>query len=159
MTAGRIALASEHAGFALKESLKAYLTRQGFSIADCGAASPEPVDYPPIAEKLALGVLSGAFEKGVLICGTGIGMSIAANKVPGIRAALCADLLQARYTRLHNDANILCLGAWITGERLAQDIAYTFLTTGFEGGRHIPRLDMIADIEKAAGYRLTGIQS
>lgn len=144
----KIAIASEHAGYHLKEFLKPVLSEEGFEALDLGVGSDQPVDYPLIAEELANAVISEKAEKGILICGTGIGMSIAANKVRGIRAAHCTDLFTAKMTRLHNDANILCLGAWLTGERLSKEIALTFLNTEFEGGRHIPRIEKITLVEQ-----------
>jgi ribose 5-phosphate isomerase B len=137
-----IHLASDHAGFALKSHLVQYLESKGFAVADEGTHSTESCDYPVLAHKLC-----AAVEKeqglGILICGTGIGVSIAANRHPGIRAALCATELQARLSRQHNNANVLCLGARIIGVELAQAIVEAFLEGTFEGGRHQRRIDMI----------------
>lgn len=144
----KIAIASEHAGYPLKEFLKPVLAGEGFEVLDLGVDSDQPVDYPLIAEELANTVISEKAEMGILICGTGIGMSIAANKVRGIRAAHCTDLFTAKMTRLHNDANILCLGAWLTGDRISKEIVLTFLNTEFEGGRHIPRIEKITLVEQ-----------
>ena len=148
----KIAIASEHAGFSLKESLKNYLVQQGYEVDDLGTDSGQPVDYPSIAADLAGKVISGCYNKGILICGTGIGMCIAAYKVTGVRAALCSDIFDARMARLHNDANILCLGAWKTGPRIANEMTSLFLETEFEGGRHIPRINGISEIEKNRSY-------
>ena len=140
----KIAIASEHAGFSLKESLKNYLVQQGYEVDDLGTDSGQPVDYPSIAADLAGKVISGCYNKGILICGTGIGMCIAANKVTGVRAALCSDIFDARMARLHNDANILALGARVVGPGLACQILDTFLDTPFsEGPRHKQRIAKI----------------
>ena len=143
----RIAIASEHAGFKLKEYLKKALENDGYTVNDMGTDSDTPADYPYIAEKLSKSIMSVECDFGILICGTGIGMSIAANKVDGIRAALCTDIFSVRYTRLHNDANILCLGAWITAEKLSYEMVIEFLTTGFAGGRHSIRIEKLMLLE------------
>lgn len=144
----RIAIGSDHWGVGLKQSIIKLLTDAGHSYEDYGCFTTESVDYPDIARKVAEAVARGNFERGILICNNGIGMSIAANKVKGIRAALCYTAFNARRTRQHNDANILCLGA---GEEQAQEplseIIDAFLTTEFEGGRHQRRLDKIRDME------------
>ena len=143
-----IGIGSDHGGFPLKEEIKKHLDEIGVAYKDYGTDSPESCDYPIYAEAVARAVVSGEVEKGILICGTGIGISIAANKVKGIRAALCGDCYSAEYTRRHNDANILTMGARVTGGGLACKIVDTFLTTEFEGGRHARRVALIADIEE-----------
>ena len=143
-----IGIGSDHGGFALKEEIKAHLDEIGVAYKDYGTHSPESCDYPIYAEAVARAVVSGEVEKGILICGTGIGIGIAANKVKGIRAALCGDCYSAEYTRRHNDANILTMGARVTGGGLACKIVDTFLTTEFEGGRHARRVGLISDIEE-----------
>ena len=143
-----LAIASDHGGFALKQEIMAHLKDTGVEFEDLGTYSEESVDYPVYAAKLGKAVAAGEFERGILICGTGIGISIAANKVKGIRAALCGDCYSAEYTRRHNDANVLTMGARVTGGGLACKIVDTFLTTEFEGGRHARRVALIADIEE-----------
>ena len=143
-----IGIGSDHGGFPLKEEIKKHLDEIGVAYQDYGTDTPESCDYPIYAEAVARAVVSGEVEKGILICGTGIGISIAANKVKGIRAALCGDCYSAEYTRRHNDANILTMGARVTGGGLACKIVDTFLTTEFEGGRHARRVALIADIEE-----------
>ncbi len=138
----RIAIASDHAGFPLKEKLKRYLDETSREYLDLGTDSPESCDYPVFADKLCNAVTSGECEFGILVCGTGIGMSMAANKHKGIRAALCENCYCAKFTRMHNDANVLCLGARVIGEGLAQLITEIFITTDFEGGKHQRRIDM-----------------
>lgn len=130
----------------MKKAVIAALSENGFEFKDMGTDG-EPCDYPVMAKKVCDLVVSGECEKGILICGTGIGMSMAANKVKGIRAALCADSFSAKYTRLHNDANVMCMGARTLGVGLASELAEIFLTTDFEGGRHQRRVDLITDIE------------
>lgn len=141
-----IAIGCDHAGVEMKKAVIAALSEKGFEFKDMGTDG-EPCDYPVMAKKVCDLVVSGECEKGILICGTGIGMSMAANKVKGIRAALCADSFSAKYTRLHNDANVMCMGARTLGVGLASELAEIFLTTGFEGGRHQRRVDLITDIE------------
>lgn len=144
----KIALGSDHGGFVLKEQIKAYLINKGYEIEDFGTYNSESVDYPTFAMKAALAVSKGECENGIVICSTGIGISIAANKVKGVRAALCGDLLSARLTREHNDANILALGAFIVAEKLAYAIVDTWLGTEFSHGeRHQRRIDGITEIE------------
>lgn len=145
-----IAIASDHGGFGLKESLKKHLEERGISAVDCGTTNEDSCDYPDFAEKACGLVQRGEADCAVLVCGTGIGMSISANKMTGIRAALCGDTFSARFTRAHNDANVLCLGARVVGPGLAEDILDAFLDGKFEGGRHQRRLDKIAAIEKKA---------
>ncbi|MGI5977888.1 MAG: ribose 5-phosphate isomerase B [Oscillospiraceae bacterium] len=142
-----LAIGSDHGGFALKEEIKKHLDEKGVAYKDFGAFTEESCDYPDIAEPVARAVAAGEFENGILICGTGIGMSMSANKVKGIRAALCGDCFSAEFTRRHNDANILTLGARVLGPGLALKIVDTFLDTPFEGGRHARRIAKIADIE------------
>ena len=143
-----IGIGSDHGGFELKEEIKKHLEAQGIVFRDFGSYTPERCDYPVVAEAVARAVVAGEVEKGILICGTGIGVSIAANKVMGIRAALCGDCYSAEYTRRHNDANILTMGARVTGSGLACKIVDTFLSTEFEGGRHAKRVALISDIEQ-----------
>ena len=144
----RIAVGADHAGFDLKESLKAWLLEHGYEVQDVGTHSTESVDYPDYAVQVAEAVASGKAERGLLICGTGVGMAIAANKIPGIRAAFCPDLFTARMSREHNDANILTLGARIMGRELALEILSLWLATDFAGGRHTARLEKIRAIEQ-----------
>lgn len=141
------AIGSDHGGYLLKEALKRHLLESGYDIVDYGTHNQEACDYPTYAKKVAEAVAGGKHSLGILVCGTGIGVSIAANKIPGIRAAAVSDHYSAKYTRLHNNANILCLGARVIGEGLAFELADVFLNTPFDGGRHTKRLDMISDIE------------
>ena len=143
----RIALASDHAGYPLKERVKEWLDEYGHEIRDFGTGSPESCDYPDHALPAARAISTGECDRGIFICGTGLGMSIAANKVPGIRAALCTNAYVARMGRLHNDANVLVLGSRVLGEGLAGDIVQAFLVTEFEGGRHSKRLEKIRKFE------------
>ena len=142
-----IYLGSDHGGYELKQEVKAHLIQQGLKVKDFGTDSPQSVDYPDYAVPVAHAVLEDPGSLGILICGTGIGMSITANKVKGIRAALCGDTFSARMTRAHNDAQILCLGGRVTGVGLALDIVDAFLSGSFEGDRHKRRIDKIANIE------------
>lgn len=143
-----IALGCDHAGFALKEAVAKHLAAKGVAYQDLGTFSEESVDYPDYGFAVAQAVASGACEKGILICGTGIGIGIAANKVPGIRAALCNDLFSAQASREHNDANVLTMGARIIDETLALQIVDRWLATEFAGGRHQRRIDKITAIEE-----------
>ena len=143
-----IALGADHAGFELKESLKAWLIDRGYQVLDLGAHSTDSVDYPDYAAQVAEAVADRKVERGILICGTGIGMTMAANKVPGVRAALCSDLYTARMSRAHNDANVLALGGRLMGPEMAADILEMWLETEFAGGRHSRRVDKIADVER-----------
>ena len=143
-----IALGADHGGYQLKETIKKHLEERGIPYQDFGTNSTESVDYAPIAAEAARAVTSGACEKGILCCGTGIGISIAANKVKGIRAACCSNYFSAKYTRLHNDANMLCLGERVIGPGLALELVDVFLDTPFEGGRHQRRIDQITAIEQ-----------
>ncbi len=142
----RIAIGSDHRGVDFKQSVIKAITDAGHSYEDFGCYNTDPVDYPDIARKVAEAVARGDFERGILICNNGIGMSIAANKVKGIRAALCHNASSARRTRQHNDANILCLGAEELPEPVPE-IVDAFLTTEFEGGRHQRRVDKLKDME------------
>ena len=143
-----IAIASDHGGYPLKEHLKAYLTAKGITCQDFGTDSLDSCDYPIFGKAAAQAVASGQCEKGIVICTTGIGISIAANKVKGIRCALCADPLSAELTRRHNNANMLALGGGMTGPSLAERIVDVFLTTDFEGGRHARRVNLVMEIEE-----------
>jgi len=143
----KIAIGSDHAGFSLKEAIKEHLETRGIEYKDFGSYSPESCDYPDIAKEVAIALKNGEFEFGILICGTGIGISIAANKVKGIRAALCHDTFSAKAARAHNNANILAMGARVIGEGLACEIVDAFLSSTFEGGRHQRRVDKIHLIE------------
>jgi len=145
---GRVALGADHGGFALKESLKTYLTELGYQVVDCGTHSAEPVDYPDLAYAVARLVSSGEAWRGIVVDGAGIGSAMAANKVPGVRAALCYDHATALNSREHNDANVLTLGAGLIGPNLARQIAETWLSTAFGGGRHQRRVDKIMEIEQ-----------
>lgn len=142
-----IALASDHGGFALKEHLKTYLEQQGYNVTDFGTYSADSCDYPDFGQAAARAVASGQCQRGIVVCTTGIGISIAANKVRGIRCALCRDLLSAQLTRRHNDANMLALAGGFTGELEAEHLVEAFLTTEFEGGRHRRRVDKLMEIE------------
>lgn len=135
-----IAIASDHAGFELKALLKQELEKLGFAALDLGTNGPASVDYPDFGNKMAAALKSGEAKRGVLICGSGIGISMAANRHAHVRAALCRDGLSARLSRLHNDANVLCLGARLTGVDVARDCLAVFLGTEFEGGRHQNRV-------------------
>jgi ribose 5-phosphate isomerase B len=143
----RIAIGSDHRGFALKEALKELLGELGHEWVDFGSQGEDPVDYPDIAKPVAEAVAAGEYQRGILMCGNGVGMSIAANKVKGVRAALCQNGFTARLARRHNDVNILCLGAWCIGRGLAEEIVRVFLSEDFEGGRHARRLEKIRAME------------
>ncbi len=143
-----IAIGCDHAGVELKKELLALLNNLQIQYVDYGTDSPASVDYPDFGEKVSEAVSSGKIAKGILICGTGIGMSIVANKFSGVRASLCNDLFTARMSRLHNDANILVIGGRIVGKDLAQEIVKTWVSTPFEGNRHCRRLDKITKIEE-----------
>ncbi|ERT70073.1 MULTISPECIES: ribose 5-phosphate isomerase B [Cetobacterium] len=139
----KIALGADHGGFALKEIVKKHLEDKGFEVLDKGCYSTESVDYPVYAKAVANSILNKEADFGILICGTGIGISIAANRFKGIRAALCSNTTMAKLTREHNDANILALGARMTGDVLALEIVDEFLKTEFLGGRHLTRIQAI----------------
>jgi ribose 5-phosphate isomerase B len=143
-----IAIGCDHAGVELKNELLSLLNNLRIQYIDYGTDSPESVDYPDFGEKVSDAVSSGKIESGILICGTGIGMSIVANKFPGVRASLCNDLFTAKMSRLHNDANILVIGGRVVGKDLAKEIVKTWVSTPFEGNRHCRRLDKITKIEE-----------
>ncbi len=142
-----VALVADHAGFELKKALKGVLDERGFTAVDLGPHEADPVDYPDMARKLALVIKDGGAERGVMICGTGIGSSIAANRCPWIRAAVCYDVTAARLAREHNDANVLALGARLIGLEVARDCLLTFLGTAFAGGRHARRVAKLSTPE------------
>ena len=142
-----IGIGSDHGGYALKQEIMKHLTERGLEYKDFGTYTEDSCDYPVYGEAVGRAVASVEFERGIVICGTGIGISIAANKVRGVRAALCGDCYSAEMTRRHNDANILALGARVLGAGLALKIVDTFLDTGFDGGRHAHRVALIGDIE------------
>lgn len=144
----KVALGSDHAGYYLKESITEHFRTNDKSYLDCGVSSEDSVDYPDIAVSVADAVLSGECDYGILICGTGIGMSIAANKHKGIRAALCGEPYSAKCSRQHNDANILTMGSRVIGSGMAVEIVEAFLDESFDGGRHRRRLDKIEFLEK-----------
>ncbi len=144
----KIAIACDHGGFKLKQAVIQELKRLGHEVEDFGTYNEESCDYPDYASKAAKAVASGECEKGVVICGTGIGVSITANKVKGIRCALCHDVYSAKKTRQHNDANMLAMGARVIGEGLALEIVDAFFTSEFEGGRHIRRIEKMMALEK-----------
>ncbi len=144
----KVALAGDHGGFKLKEQVAGFLREWAIDYTDFGTYSEDPVDYPDIALKVAEAVQSGAYERGVLCCGTGIGVAIAANKTPGIRASQCHDTFSARAAREHNNANILTMGQRVIGSGLARDIVRVWLEAEFQGGRHGRRVDKISLIEQ-----------
>lgn len=143
-----IALGSDHGGYALKEAVKLHLEERGIPYRDFGCDSEDSCDYPDMAVPPCKAVVSGECEKALLFCGTGVGISMSANKIPGIRAACCSDAFSAKYTRLHNDANALALGGRVVGVGLAIELVDLFLDTPFEGGRHIKRLEKLTALEK-----------
>lgn len=143
----KLCIGSDHAGFGLKTEILQQLTETGYDVEDLGTFSEESCDYPDTARAVAEAVAQGKFDLGVLICGTGLGMSMAANKVDGVRAALCSETFSARMARAHNDANIICLGSRVTGGGLALDVVRAFLDADFEGGRHQRRVDKLTAIE------------
>lgn len=144
----RVALGADHAGFALKEELKVFLQAEGHEVRDQGTHSEDPVDYPPFCAAAARAVAAGEADRAVLVGGSGQGEQIAANKVAGIRAALCHDLYLARLSREHNDANVLTMGGRVVAPAYAKEILRVWLATPFEGGRHVPRIEQIAAIER-----------
>jgi len=146
----KIAIGADHGGYRLKACIIEHLREQGHQVQDFGTDGPGSVDYPDFARPVAKAVSAGEFERGILVCGTGIGVSIAANKVRGTRAALCGEAYSARMSRAHNDANVLCLGERVIGEGLALDIVDTWLETDFEGGRHARRVAKIHEIERGS---------
>ncbi len=143
-----IGMAADHGGYAMKEIVKAHLVDKGYEVVDFGTTEESSVDYPDYAAKLTKAVLEGAVDKGIAVCGTGIGISIACNRVKGIRAALCGDTYSAKACRQHNDANILCLGGRVIGIEVAKDIVDTFFAHDFDGGRHQTRIDKIERVEE-----------
>ncbi|MCK4331727.1 MAG: ribose 5-phosphate isomerase B [Dehalococcoidia bacterium] len=145
-----VALGCDHRGLKLKQAIIGLLNELGHDCQDFGCYSSEPVDYPDVAQRVAEAVASGKFDHGILICSSGIGMSIAANKVRGIRAALCCDVFSARRARQHNDANILCLGEETIEQGLALDTVKAYLSSTFEGGRHFRRVEKIRSLEAAS---------
>lgn len=144
----KIALGCDHGGLEHKNAIGEFLKEAGFEVVDFGIYEQVSVDYPDIAKKVCESIIKGETERGILVCGTGIGMSIAANKYKGIRAAACSEHFSAKYTRLHNNSNILCLGGRVVGVGTAIELAELFVNTEFEGGRHQKRIDKIAEIEK-----------
>ncbi len=142
-----IAIGSDHGGYALKQEIMAHLKENGIDYKDYGTMTTDSCDYPDYAETVCAAVNAGEARYGILICGTGIGISMAANKIHGIRAALCGDYFSAKYTRKHNDANVLCLGGRTIGAGLALELVDVFLSTAFEGGRHQTRVDKIMALE------------
>ncbi|MDD2366222.1 MAG: ribose 5-phosphate isomerase B [Desulfuromonadaceae bacterium] len=143
-----IIIGSDHGGLTLKTALNSYLQRRGYEVSDAGTNSDSSVDYPDFGQKVAETVIKGGAELGILICGTGIGMSITANKIPGVRAALVTDVFMARMAKEHNNANILVLGGRVLDEQKACDLVGAWLDAEFEGGRHQSRLDKISALEK-----------
>jgi len=143
----RIAVASDHAGYPLKAALAAWLRDEGHEVLDLGTGSEAPVDYPPFCAAAGRAVVAGEAEIGIVLGGSGQGEQIAANKVHGVRAALCHDLWMARMARSHNDANVLSMGARVVAEAMAKEITSVFLSTPFEGGRHVARIELVARIE------------
>ena len=143
----KISMGCDHGGFDLKEDIKAFLTEQGHEVEDFGCYGKESCDYPEFAEAAARAVAEGKCERGIVICTTGIGISISANKVKGVRCALCAEPWSAEMTRRHNDSNMLAMGAGVVGPNLARQIVTAFLSNDFEGGRHQRRVDKMMEIE------------
>ena len=142
-----IAIGNDHAAPQLKMAVAKFLESEGIAYLDFGVAEGEKCDYPDKAKEVCDAVVSGRCEKAILLCGTGVGMSMAANKIKGIRAACCSDTFSAKFTRLHNDANVLCIGQRVVGDGLATEIVKVFLETPFEGGRHAVRVDKIMKLE------------
>lgn len=153
MAMEKIIIGADHAGYQLKEALKPFLKEMGFAVTDVGTDSDRPADYPDFAARAAEAVSTGVFKRGILICGSGVGMSITANRYPGVRAALCLDEETARMSRMHNDANILVLAGRKTDAVTARAIARVWLETPFEGGRHQKRLDKIREAESGLRYK------
>ena len=142
-----ISIGCDHGGFAMKEHIKSYLQAKGLEVLDCGCPNLDSCDYPVIGRATAQAVADGSCDRGIVICTTGIGISISANKVDGIRCALCSEPFSAEMTRRHNDANMLAMGAGMIGTNMAERIVDIFLSTEFEGGRHQRRVDLMMDIE------------
>ena len=149
----KIVIGCDHGGVELKNEIIAHLTKRGVEVTDVGTYTTDSCNYPDYARALCAKIQSGEFERGILVCGTGIGMSMAANKHKGIRAAVCSDTFSARLTREHNDANVLCFGARVVGMGLAFDLVDNFIDADFEGGKHQTRVDMITAIEEAESNR------
>ena len=145
----KLAIGCDHAGPELKAEVLEYLKEKGIEYADLGVGEGEKCDYPDKAQEVCAKVISGECDLAVLICGTGIGMSMAANKIKGIRAACCSDYFSAKFTRAHNDANVLCIGARVVGAGLACELIDVFVNTPFEGGRHQSRIDKITALENS----------
>ncbi len=144
----KIAIGCDHGGLDHKNEIVKHLKERKFEVTDLGTYTHDSVDYPDIAKKVCTELLSNGYDRGILVCGTGIGMSIAANKIKGIRAAALSDHFSAKYTRLHNDANVLCLGGRVIGVGTALELVDIFIDTQYEGGRHQKRLDKISELEK-----------
>ncbi|MDA8229018.1 MAG: ribose 5-phosphate isomerase B [Desulfitobacterium hafniense] len=144
----KVALGADHGGYELKEEIRKHLEEQNIEVLDLGTNSPDSVDYPRYGFAVGEAIMKGRAELGIVVCGTGLGISIAANKVPGIRAAVCTETFSARMSREHNNANILALGGRVTGPGLALEIVDVFLNTPFSGGRHGRRIELIAQIEE-----------
>ena len=144
----KLVIGSDHGGFTLKEAIKKHLAERGVAVMDMGTHSLDSVDYPDVAVAVAKAVAAGEYERGIIICGTGIGVSIAANKVPGIRAALCHDTFSAAMSREHNDANILTMGERVIGQGLACMIVDTWLSSAFSGGRHARRVEKLNALDQ-----------
>jgi ribose 5-phosphate isomerase B len=144
----RVVLGADHGGYELKEAVRAHLEKQGFSVQDLGTHSSESVDYPEYGFAVGNAILGGEADLGIAICGTGLGISIAANKISGIRAVVCTETFSARMAREHNNANVLALGGRVVGVGLALDIVDIFLKTEFAGGRHAHRINLITEFEK-----------
>ncbi len=144
----KLAIASDHAGFELKETIIAFLQNKGLSLEDFGPVNSDRVDYPDYGISIARAIQEKKIDRGIVICGTGVGMSIVVNRFPGIRGTLCSDLYTAKMCREHNDSNILIMGGRVIGKGLAEEIVDTWLSTPFEGGRHQKRLDKIEEIDR-----------
>lgn len=147
----RVALGADHAGYALKEELAEALQADGYNVKDFGTHSLESVDYPDIARSVCAAVVNGEVERGILVCGTGVGMCITANKIARIRAAVASDTYSVQMSRAHNDANVLCVGARVVGAGLAFELVKAFLDTDFEAGRHARRVDMMNALDECGG--------
>lgn len=142
-----IGIGNDHAAIELKLAICEHLRERGIEFTDYGIPQGEKIDYPDMAEKVCRDVVGGKLDRAILLCGTGVGISISANKIKGIRACCCSDAFSAKYTRLHNDANVLCMGGRVVGPGLACELVDVFLDTGFEGGRHQRRVDKITELE------------
>ncbi len=142
-----IAIGCDHAGVSFKNEIIDFLNQNGIEVNDCGCYNNDSVDYPDIAQAVCEKITKGECGKGILICGTGIGISMSANKINGIRAALCHDYFSAKYTRIHNDANVICFGARVIGTGLAAELVDVFLSSEFEGGRHQTRVDKLMNLQ------------